>query len=129
MSWIDQIKKANSPMLDKADPKQKKKIKKVLQSVQPSEYMGQDFTKLGDLLDELNNLPMNKSKPMQKKMDSMAERNTDLVARAAELRKDYEILYRQLRGMVYPKSKGDLGEEKDEWRKQWNVNVVKDISR
>jgi hypothetical protein len=114
MSWIDQIKKANSPMLDKADPKQKKKIKKVLQSVQPSEYMGQDFTKLGDLLDELNNLPMNKSKPMQKKMDSMAERNTDLVARAAELRKDYEILYRQLRGMVYPKSKGDLGEEKDE---------------
>ena len=114
MSWIDQIKKANSPMLDKADPKQKKKIKKVLQSVQPSEYMGQDFTKLGDLLDELNNLPMNKSKPMQKKMDSMAERNTDLVARAAELRKDYEILYRQLRGMVYPKSRGDLGEEKDE---------------
>lgn len=114
MSWIDQIQKANSPMLDKADPKQKKKIKKVLQSVQPSEYMGQDFTKLGDLLDELNNLPMNKSKPMQKKMESMAERNTDLVARAAELRKDYEILYRQLRGMVYPKSKGDLGEEKNE---------------
>jgi len=43
------------------------------------------------------------------------------------MRKDYEILYRQLRGMVYPKSKGDLGDEKDEWRK-WNVNVVKDIS-
>jgi hypothetical protein len=31
--------------------------------------------------------------------------------------------------MVYPKSKGDLGDEKDEWRKwQWNANVVKDIS-
>jgi hypothetical protein len=114
MSWIDQIKKANSPMLDKADPKQKKRVKKVLQSVQPSEYMGQDFTKLGDLLDELNNLPMNKSKPMQKKMEAMVERNTDLVARAAELRKDYEVLYRQLRGMVYPNSKGDLGEEKDD---------------
>jgi len=114
MTWIDILSKSNSPMLDKADPKQKKKIKKVLQSVQPSEYMGQDFTKLGDLLDELNTLPMNKSKPMQKKMEEMAERNTDLVARAAELRKDYEILYRQLRGMVYPKSKGDLGEEKDE---------------
>ena len=83
MSWLDILSKANSPMLDKADPKQKKKI-------------------------------MNKSKPMQKKMEEMAERNTDLVARAAELRKDYEILYRQLRGMVYPKSKGDLGEEKDE---------------
>ncbi len=101
-------------MLDKANPKQKKKIKKVLQSVQPSEYMGQDFTKLGDLLDELNDLPVTKSKPMQKKMESLSERNTDLVARAAELRKDYDTLYRQLRGMIYPKSKGDLGEIKDE---------------
>lgn len=114
MSWIDQIKKANSPMLDKANPKQKKKVKKVLQSVQPSEYMGQDFAKLGSLLEELNNLPMNKSKPMQKTMEKLSEKNTDLVARAAELRKDYELLYRQLRGMIYPKSKGDLGEIKDE---------------
>ncbi len=76
--------------------------------------MGQDFTKLGDLLDEINSLDFNKSKPMKKKLDSFAERNTDLVARAAEMRKDYEILYRQLRAMVYPKSKGDLGDEKDE---------------
>ena len=114
MTWENILRKAHSPMLDKANPKKKKKIKKVLQSVQPSEYMGQDFSKLGDLLDELNSLDFNKSKPMRKKMNSMAERNTDLVARAAELRKDYEILYRQLRGMVYPKSKGDLGDEKDE---------------
>lgn len=114
MTWRATLKKANSPMLDKANPKQKKKVKKVLQSVQPSEYMGQDFTKLGDLLDELTKLDFNKSKPMRKKMNSFSERNTDLVARAAEMRKDYEILYRQLRGMVYPKSKGDLGDEKDE---------------
>ena len=68
---------------------------------------------------------------MQKKMELMEETNTDLVARAAELRKDYETLYRQLRGMVYPKSKGDLGEEKDEWRKhrEWNVTIVKNISK
>ena len=106
MNWEKILLKAHSPMLDKASPKQKKKVKKILQSTQPSEYMGQDFTKLGDLLDE--------SKAMQKKMELMEETNTDLVARAAELRKDYETLYRQLRGMVYPKSKGDLGEEKDE---------------
>lgn len=114
MSWKETLLKAHSPMLDKASPKQKKRVKKILQSVQPSEYMGQDFTKLGDLLEELNSLEVNKSKPMQKKMEGMEERNTELVAKAAELRKDYEILYRQLRGMVYPKSKGDLGEEKDE---------------
>tara|TARA_R100000808_G_scaffold18161_1_gene39918 strand:- start:21406 stop:21750 length:345 start_codon:yes stop_codon:yes gene_type:complete len=114
MNWEKILLKAHSPMLDKASPKQKKKVKKILQSTQPSEYMGQDFTKLGDLLDELNSLDVNKSKAMQKKMELMEETNTDLVARAAELRKDYETLYRQLRGMVYPKSKGDLGEEKDE---------------
>tara|TARA_R100000781_G_C4056228_1_gene119470 strand:+ start:358 stop:702 length:345 start_codon:yes stop_codon:yes gene_type:complete len=114
MTWENILRKAHSPILDKANPKQKKKVKKTLQSVQPSEYMGQDFTKLGDLLDEINSLDFNKSKPMKKKLDSFAERNTDLVARAAEMRKDYEILYRQLRAMVYPKSKGDLGDEKDE---------------
>ena len=114
MNWEKILLKAHSPMLDKASPKQKKKVKKILQSTQPSEYMGQDFTKLGDLLDELNSLDVNKSKAMQKKMELMEETNTDLVARAAELRKDYETLYRQLRGMVYPKSKGDLGEDKDE---------------
>jgi hypothetical protein len=110
-----QILKAESPMLDKANPKKKKKIKKVLQTAQPSEYMGQDFTKLGSLLSELQDLDGNKSdKKTMKKLDSMEEKNLDLVARASELRKDYELLYRQLRGMVYPKSQGDLGEEKDE---------------
>ena len=45
------------------------KIKKVLQTAQPSEYMGQDFTKLGDLLTELQDLDVNKSdKKMMKKL-------------------------------------------------------------
>jgi len=114
MTWENILRKAHSPMLDKASPKQKKRVKKILQSVQPTEYMGQDFTKLGDLVSEIQDLDFNKSKPMRKKMASMEEQNVSLVSRAAELRKDYEILYRQLRGMVYPKSKGDLGEEKDE---------------
>ena len=114
MSWEEYIMKEASPMLQKVDGKTRKKIKKLLQSSQPTEYMGQDFTKLGDLIEELNSLDVNKSKPMRKKMTRIEEENVSLVSRAAELRKDYEILYRQLRGMVYPKSKGDLGEEKDE---------------
>ena len=35
-------------------------------------------------------------------MKSMEERNVDIVASATELRKDYELLYRQLRDLVYP---------------------------
>lgn len=113
--YTEEILKANSPMLDKASPKKKKKVKKVLQTAQPSEYMGQDFTKLGDLLTELQDLDVNKSdKKMMKKLESLEEKNLNLVSRASELRKDYELMYRQLRGMVYPKSQGDLGDEKDE---------------
>ena len=113
MNW-EKVLKANSPMLDKTNPKQKKKIKKLLQSVQPSEYMGQDFTKLGDLISEMKSLDVNKSKDLRKKYKNYEETNISLVAKAAELRKDYEILYRLLRGEIYPKSKGDLGDEKDE---------------
>lgn len=110
----DEITKEHSPLLEKLDPKQKKRIKKILQSTQPSEYMGQDFTKLGQLVDELKGAGLLKTKKMHKKMKAIDEKNISMVATASELRKDYEILYRQLRGMVYPKSKGDLGEEKDE---------------
>jgi len=45
-------------------------------------------------------------KKLTKKMKSMDERNIDIVASATELRKDYELLYRQLRDLVYP-SKGE----------------------
>ena len=51
---------------------------------------------------------------MLKKMNKIDEANVSLIAAASELRKDYETLYRQLRGLVYPKSKGDLGDEKNE---------------
>ena len=109
-----EINKESSPLLEKLDPKKKKRLKKILQSTQPSEYMGQDFTKLGKLIDELKDAGLMKTKKMHKKMKAMDEKNVSMVATASELRKDYEILYRQLRGMVYPKSRGDLGEEKDE---------------
>ena len=56
MTWEDIIRKEDSPILDKTSSKQKKRLKKILQSTQPTEYMGQDFTKLGDLLDELKGI-------------------------------------------------------------------------
>ena len=82
MSWEEMVMKEASPLLEKVDGKTRKRIKKLLQSSQPTEYMGQEFTELGGLIDEL--------------------------------RKNYEVLYRQVRGTIYPKSRGDLGEEKDE---------------
>ena len=113
--WESQLIKEDSELLQKVNAKQKKKLKKLVQTSEPSEYMGQDFTKLSDLVKELRSLDMMKSdKKMLKKMKKIDEANVSLIAAASELRKDYETLYRQLRGMVYPKSKGDLGGEKDE---------------
>ena len=58
--WRDVIKE-QSPLLSKLDPKEKKKMKKLLQSTQPSEYFGQDLTKLSDLIKEMQNLDLIKT--------------------------------------------------------------------
>ena len=95
-------------LLDGLDAKQKKRLKKVLQSAQPTEFFGKDFTQMGELIDVLKDLDLVKSdNKLKKKMKSMDDRNIDIVATATELSKDYELLYRQLRDLVYPKKKGD----------------------
>ncbi len=61
---------------------------------------------MGELIDVLKDLQLVKDdSKLNKKMKSMDERNIDIVANATELRKDYELLYRQLRDLVYPKKK------------------------
>jgi hypothetical protein len=90
-------------VLDSLDAKGRKKLKKTLQSAEPTEFFGQDFTKLGELISTLRELDLTKSdKLLNKKMKSMDERNIDIVATATKLRKEYELLYRQLRDIVYP---------------------------
>jgi len=101
---IKKEEKVKKNILDTLDKKQTKRLKKVLQSAQPTEFFGQDFTKLGELISALKDVELVKSdKKLTKKMKSMDERNVDIVASATELRKDYELLYRQLRDLVYPK--------------------------
>ena len=84
-----------------------KKIKKILASAEPSEYFGQDFAKMGELVDVMRELDLIKSdKKMTKRMKTLSEKNVDIVASAAKLRKAYEDTYRELREIIYPKSKG-----------------------
>ena len=98
-------------LLDDLDSKTKKKLKKTLQSAEPTEFFGQDFTKLGELLNMIERLEFTKSdKSLTKKVKSMDERNLDIVATATKLRKEYELLYRQIRDLVYPKPKRKKGE-------------------
>ena len=107
-----QIAKDFSPVLEKLDKKTKKRVKRTLQAAQPTEFFGQDFTKLSELIDVMKDLDLIKSdNTMKKKILSIDEQNLDLVAQAATLRKKYESLYMRLRGMVYPRRKGDLRDE------------------
>nr|MDB4346097.1 hypothetical protein [bacterium] len=107
MAWQEILKASN--FLEKLEPKQKKKLKKLLQKTQPSEFMGQEMTKLEEVIKEIELLEVVKSdKILTKKVESFREKNLDILASAAELRKDYDNLYRQMREMVYPKKKGDL---------------------
>ena len=112
MSWEDTLRKEYSPFLDKLDKKDKKKVKKILQSTEPSEYFGQDYTKLEKLLTMLmaHDLVKTDAK-LTKKMTRLEEANIKMVATAAKLRKDYETLYSQIRNIIYPGKGGSLGEE------------------
>tara|TARA_R110002020_G_scaffold155283_2_gene336182 strand:+ start:155 stop:523 length:369 start_codon:yes stop_codon:yes gene_type:complete len=110
---LKEKKNVKKELLDTLTPKERKRIKKVLQSSEPTEFFGQDFTKLGDLVGELKSLNFIKSDDkLKKKMKGMDERNIDIVASASKLRKEYELLYRQLRDLIYPK--GKKGEKKNE---------------
>ena len=83
-----------------------------LQSTEQTEYFGQDFAKLGELVDILKELDLIKSdNKLRKKMQSLEEKNISIVSTATKLRKEYEEVYRALRGLVYPKRKGDLRNE------------------
>ena len=104
--------KSPQKILDTLNPKERKRLKKTLQTAEPSEFFGQDFTKLGELITLLKDMELVKSdKALTKKMKSMDERNVDIVATASKLRKEYELLYRQLEDLVYPAKKEAIKDE------------------
>ena len=112
MTWEDMLIKEESKILNALDSKQRKRLKKTLQAAEPSEYFGQDFTQLGDLISMMEELDLVKDdNKMKKRMKSINEQNVDMVATASKLRKQYEQLYRQVRKIVYPKSAGSLRED------------------
>jgi len=101
MSWQNILKSIS--ILEKVDDKQRKRLKKLLQSSQPTEFFGQDMTKLSSLIDEFKGLGIEKDSRFQKKVNKFEEKNLEILASAAEIRKDYEILYEQMRKLIYPK--------------------------
>ena len=113
MTWEDMLIKEENKILNALDSKEKKKLKKTMQTAEPTEYFGQDYTKLGELIEMMEGLDLVKGdSKLTKKMESINEQNVDMVATASKLRKQYEQLYKQLKQLVYPKSARKYGDEK-----------------
>tara|TARA_R100001460_G_scaffold90631_2_gene132310 strand:+ start:1821 stop:2192 length:372 start_codon:yes stop_codon:yes gene_type:complete len=105
---LKENKKVKKGILNSLSEKERKKLKKTFQAAEPTELFGQDFTRMGMIIDMMKTLDLIKDdNKLNKRINSMDERNLDIVATATKLRKEYETLFRQLREIVYPPKKGD----------------------
>jgi|TARA_R100000329_G_C7565649_1_gene200109 hypothetical protein len=105
---LKEKKKVKKGILNSLSEKERKKLKKTFQAAEPTELFGQDFTRMGMIIDMMKSLDLIKDdNKLNKRINSMDERNLDIVATATKLRKEYETLFRQLREIVYPPKKGD----------------------
>ena len=89
--------------LDKMDvedlpPKTRKKVKTYMQDADPTEYFGEEYLKLGKVINILEGIVEAED---EEELAELSEDNLKLVKLAARLRKHYETLYRALDDMVY----------------------------
>ena len=87
------------------------------------------MTKLEDVIAELEELDLVKTdERLTKKMKSFREKNLDLLASAAELRKDYQTLYDQIK--TWHTQRGRRSEirvvQEVEWHKGMRLPMIGD---
>ena len=83
--------------IDELDEDERRRVKTYLQNAHPTEYFGEDYLKLGKLINILDEVEGNTGE-----LEGLSEENLKVVKLAASLRKRYENLYRKLREKVYP---------------------------
>ena len=83
--------------VDSLDEDERRRVKTILQNAHPTEYFGEDYLKLGKLINILDEVEGNEGE-----LSDLDEENLKMVKLAASLRKRYENLYRNLRDIVYP---------------------------
>jgi len=79
-------------------PKQRKRVKTYMQDADPTEYFGEEYLKLGKIINILEGIVTPED---EKELAELDEDNLKLVKLAARLRKHYETLYAALGDMVY----------------------------
>ena len=79
-------------------PKTRKKVKTYMQDADPTEYFGEEYLKLGKVINILEGIVDAED---EEELAELSEDNLKMVKLAARLRKHYETLYRALDDMVY----------------------------
>ena len=69
-----------------------------MQNSHPTEYFGEDYLKLGKLINILGDVADTDEETL---LEELGVENLQMVKKAAALRKIYERLYRTLRDIVY----------------------------
>ena len=80
------------------DEEKRREIKAILQNSHPTEYFGEDYLKLGKLINILGDVADTDEETL---LEELGVENLQMVKKAAALRKIYERLYRTLRDIVY----------------------------
>lgn len=80
------------------DEDRRREIKSILQNSHPTEYFGEDYLKLGKLINILGDVADTSEEQL---LEELGVENLQMVKKAAALRKIYERLYRTIRDIVY----------------------------
>lgn len=86
-----------SKSIDNLSEKERRRVKSYLQDADPTEYFGEEYLKLGKLINILDEVEGNTGE-----LENLDEENLKLVKVLASLRKRYENLYEKIREKVYP---------------------------
>tara|TARA_R110000803_G_scaffold82504_2_gene148672 strand:- start:941 stop:3481 length:2541 start_codon:yes stop_codon:yes gene_type:complete len=89
------VKKADISSLSS---KKRREVKAVLQNAHPTEYFGEDYLRLGKVINTLDGLAKDEEAVL---LEKLGVKNLQMVKTAASLRKKYENLYDKLYNMVY----------------------------
>jgi len=89
------VKKAD---LSELSTKERRKVKTMLQNAHPTEYFGEDYLRLGKVINIIDGLAEDEE---AKLLEKLGVKNLQMVKTAASLRKKYENLYKKLYDMVY----------------------------
>ena len=84
--------------LNELNPKERRRLKTVLQDADPTEFFGEEYLKLSKVINTLENIVGSSE---EEELEGMDEENLKLIKKLAHLRKRYENLYQDIYEMVY----------------------------